>query len=510
MSDIKFSPAAIADGEALPLGTFGESIAGNNEYSWYAGDRALPLAVDDAEREFGPELWDKMLNEPILAASDDLLRILVLEDGLTLVPCIDKPDERTATAADVADYQTAVEMRDFCLQILKGLPRDPLDISWDMLDAYSRGHKIAEINLDICNEGELKGKTVITSIKTKPRGVYAFVVDGFMNWRGIIGKMPGISNSLWTGLLADLKGMVNAVSPKKFFLLNFGSRDGDPRGRAALRPCYDPYRSKQLIKPEHLKFLAQFGGGMITATADKDTKPKVNVRAKDGSFTEMALQDAVLGILREMKNGGLAAFPPGVDVEIHVPNATGEAFELAFDRKDREMVIAYLKQTRATQEAKHGSKADSGTATDLLTSVRNYVRRRLCDAWRRCVLWLIVDLNFGVEKAKKFTPNVEMSAVDKPDFAAIASGVATLQAAGWIAEEQKAYYDGLLGAPDRNVDSGGTETPDDKAPGEEDPATAGSFPVQPDESDPRRLQQVDEQRAAKAARTKSKVGVGRG
>jgi phage gp29-like protein len=127
----------------------------------------------------------------------------------------------------------------------------------------------------------------------------------------------------------------------------------------------------------------------------------------------------------------------------------GQAFLSAIELYNREITHAVLKQTRATMEAQHGSRADSQTATDILDVVVGWVQGVLARAFRAQVVRRLVLMNFGSTAARELCPQVLFSGSGKPDFAATALAVAQLQSAGYLAASQLAGIDQMLSLPVR-------------------------------------------------------------
>ena len=52
-----------------------EYVAGSSDFPYQQFQRALPRYVDDAERDFGTDLYDRMLRDPMVAAAIDTLKM---------------------------------------------------------------------------------------------------------------------------------------------------------------------------------------------------------------------------------------------------------------------------------------------------------------------------------------------------------------------------------------------------------------------------------------------------
>ncbi len=430
-----------------------EPLVGSSvEYGFLQADRALPQTIDDAERDFGEDIYDRMSNDAILGGAEAFLKVLALSVDISVVPCLEEPRPHHPTQMH-AEYAKAVEAAEFCREFVDrlGVTDRPLrKILWDMLDAMRKGHRLAEIESEVAAEGPLKGFVVPRAIRPKPRRNYAFVLDEYNTFRGVIAVVPGVSIALRNGIVYGLAEIPNAIAPSKLLVLTFGGKDGDPRGQSWFRRAYDPWYRKQIVKPEAVKTAVQFGGGMITAIAPEDIN-QVNVQDPVSGKT-VHIQTAIQSILQQLSNGGTATFPGGTKLEVHRPDSNGTYFEDFFDRCDREMVTTFLLSGRAMLEARHGSKADSAASQDVVDDLVQYVRHELCELLSLRLFRPFLELNFGSEFAQRYAPRASMLKMSRPDFAANATAVAALKTAGYLDPSQLADIDReILGLPERPV-----------------------------------------------------------
>lgn len=428
----------------------GSYIGSSVEYGFLQTDRALAQTIDDAERDFGPDIYERMANDAMLGGAEAYLKILTLSVDLHVTPCIEEPRPH-APASKHAEFAKARVAADFCQAFVDRLAitdRPIRKILWEMLDAMHKGHRLAEIDAEIVESGALAGRVVPRSIRPKPRQNYAFVLDEYNSLRGVIAVVPGVSIALRNGIVYGLDRIPNAIAPSKLMLLTFGGKDGDPRGQSWFRRAYDPWYRKQIVKPEAVKTAVQFGGGMITAIAPEDIN-QVNVQDPVSGKT-VHIQAAIQSILQQLSNGGTATFPGGTKVEVHRPDSNGQYFEDFFDRCDREMVTTFLLSGRAMLEARHGSKADTGASQDVVDDLVQFVRREICDMLTHRLFRPFVEMNFGAAFAERYTPVATMLKMSRPDFAINATAVASLVTAGYIDPSQLPDIDReILGLPER-------------------------------------------------------------
>lgn len=192
--------------------------------------------------------------------------------------------------------------------------------------------------------------------------------------------------------------------------------------------------------------------------------------------------------LEAFQNGSIGVFKFGSKVDLLQSTNDGKAFFDAIDLCDRQMVHALLKQVRATMESQHGSKADSGSATDILDVLILWIRSILSRGLRTQVFRRVVSINYGVEIAREFTPRSTMARIATPDLAALAPGIAALEQSGYLHWSQKPGIDEMLGLPEADQDAMAqerTETADaQKARNDQmsrliDPAGGDGLPPRP-------------------------------
>ena len=419
-----------------PLVTF---IAGSTDYAYWQTDRALPQSIDDAERQHGLALYDRMLTESVLAGVERYLKIIILADGFKLMPSHPEPAVKDADAEAHADYETATQIRDYCEAVIADLnKRQPLysflKVLWNLLDAARLGHKIAELTYDTFQNGPWVGRMRLEAFRCKPRQNYSFVLDEFNGFRGVSAKVPGGSMIVWSGLLGDASKQPNTIAPEKIVVFCLEPEDGSPIGRSWFRAAYDPYYRKQKLKPEEIRTGVQFGGGSIDVILPEE-KAGVPVIDPDTGLPTTLLKNEQK-MLQKAKNGGARVHPNGTTVQVNQPNANPDFFESSFDRHDREMVTAFLIQARSMIEAKHGSKADGGSANDVVDELKRHCQGALCDAIKTQVLHRLIRMSWDEETADKFCPVPIMQTSQAADFAANAPGIEALVSVGALTKPE--------------------------------------------------------------------------
>jgi hypothetical protein len=254
---------------------------------------------------------------------------------------------------------------------------------------------------------------------------------------------------------------VKEVIPReKCLILTHMPPEGDPRGTSLIRAAYNSWYLKQQIWPQYLKFLAQFGTPSIAAYLPPDAG-EVEVRdiqgnsRLDGNGNPIYItpEEAMLQKIIGFANGTAIVLPNESRLDFLESKGDGSAYVNAIDLLDRQMVRAILLSTRATMEAEHGSKADSGTSQDLLGSVISSVRRRIEVAvYRDCIIPL-VRYNFGDEIAESMCPYMSLTKVASQDVSDIGNMIANLARGGLIQDDQVNGIYQMIGLPETDMEA---------------------------------------------------------
>jgi phage gp29-like protein len=173
----------------------------------------------------------------------------------------------------------------------------------------------------------------------------------------------------------------------------------------------------------------------------------------NGDPTVLTPEEAMLRRLLAFKNASAIAIPNGAEVDVIEASGGGEAFTNAIDLHDRQMVMGVLIAIRSTMEAEHGSKADSSTAQDILTSYTQMIQRSLEVAFYRDVIYPTVVMNFGEEAADTLCPYLSLSDVAREDVVAVGNMIANLARANMIHSSQYPGIDAKLNLPERDFEA---------------------------------------------------------
>lgn len=414
--------------------------------------RGLPWAFDDLSRDFGDDIYDRILLDPAPVAVVNTLISSVIEEGATLSSALDDQDDD--------GYALAGEIRDFCESVLADLATPLDDVLWDLLHAMAYGCRIAEevYQLTPATSYSLPDTTPIqrgaelltlSALKVRPRRSLAFVVDAFQNVKGLLARPPG--GSITTTIVGETGRPIASLLPReKFAVLTFRPVDNDPRGSSVLRPAYTPWWTKMQVYPEFLKYLAQFASPSIYAVASEDaTRNNILVTQDDGTKLLRPAVEVLNEALLAFQNGTAMSFPYGTMLKALEMSGSGEAFHAAFTHCDQQISLAVLHQTLATLEAQHQSRASSETHQDTLDTIVRQAKRAVCVMLRRDVLRPMVGYNYGAEAARMLTPSVSLGSVERQDLAAMMTAIAQLARAKYLDPSQLAAIDAQLNLPVR-------------------------------------------------------------
>ncbi|RYG37360.1 hypothetical protein EON81_06875, partial [bacterium] len=228
-----------------------EYVAGGNLSDIQPIRQVLPQYSSHLDRDFGLDLWEKMLEDPAVRSAFGIRKAACLADGIRVLPSIQPPKPGQGDQAAVAEAQRASEEADFvrrCFDAIEASGVTMEDVCEALLDGLAIGNRIAEATLG-WGSGRMSEWLVPKSIRPIHPRAFAYVTDEFSNVLGIIGAEPGPSGEKpkpgpIDGDPEKIKGFV----PKEKFLIfrNGGLRPG-PQGEPILLPAYNPWWAKRTI-----------------------------------------------------------------------------------------------------------------------------------------------------------------------------------------------------------------------------------------------------------------------
>lgn len=448
-----------------------EYVSGSPWGVSYGLPQALPGTIDDLSREVGPEVYEAMdASDPIISSSLKLLKIAVLSGGVQITSCIPPTPDGTENEPD---HELAEEVAQFNCRVVKALRRPFDQLLFEYQDGRHLGAKLGEKLYDIPETGPDAGQIVLCDIKIKPRRSWRFVVDRYMNVVGILAASPDGSGSV-------------TIERDKFAVFTSHPVNSDPRGTSILRSVNPAWNMKLLSGPQFYRFLHLFGSPVPIGTCAENAQSRP-ADSQDNAYwsakgvfpvpTEITPEMDMNVVLEGLKNGACASIPFGSIITFLEAQGSGEAFREAYALFNREMGTGILLQARATQEAKHGSKADSETGTDIVGIYVEFLQGEMAEFVSREILYSANVYRFGKEIADRLAPKVTLGKPSQGALIALMSAVAGLESSGYLADSQRPTLDGELGLPVRKPEEINRPEPmvaDPMKPGEVKPGEAKS------------------------------------
>lgn len=427
------------------------SGSGGTSAGWYNHQlRAWPWSIDDLTSDYGDDLYERMMHDAWVAASVNVLKAAIIEDGALLTPAV------TDAGADGLALATAIA--DAATRMFAELDTPLDEVLWDLLSAIALGNRIAE---QVYTIQAIDGapKLMLTALRVKPRTALAFVVDPFLRVQGLLAQLPGRPSPVSQGSIVNPALLPNILPRGKFAVLSFRPKNGDPRGTSVLRPAYTAWNLKGQAMQEYLKYLVQFASPSIIGTTPANA---IRVPAEDSAGNiipgkTISPQVNLLNTLLAFRNGSAMAAPFGTLVKEIYSTGDGAAFTRAFEGFNHDITLAIMGQTLATGEGQHDSRAAAQVHQDILdTSVRQ-AKRAVCRMLTFDVLRPWVIANWG-EAALPLVPVVTLGTTEAPDLSATMLGIAALEKAGWFTPSQKPAVDLILNIPQRTAEESALET----------------------------------------------------
>ncbi len=448
--------------------------------------RALPQYIDDVTRDFGDDLYNRMLLDPQVNSCIRILIIAALEDGIELDPAIKHDAKSTwnvgtegvdhevisadTRQAEIDDKDAALadEICEWWRDSLSNLDRPLMEVMYEVGKCIAVGNKVGELIWEQREDDNGNLRMTLKNIKVKPRSCTAFVVDSYMNCIGLVGLIPGQGWPVQAGtIIGDPSRIPNLLPVEKFLVMTWGSSDGDPRGNSLCRPAYNAWYSKMQIWAQWMLYLAWFASPKVIG---KTGPGATHVPAADslGNVIPGGAQVTAESVLRDrlldFANGMVIAVPNGTDVQVVTASGAGNSIYIsAINLCDLQIAKGILCQTLATELHQHQGRAASSTHQDILDEVVVHLRMLMTKALQQQVLYRGTLYNWGKQVADRMTPNIRSQQVEGHDWASRASAVGTLTSTGFLDQSQYAELDAQLGLPARATPPDTPATPEQPA-----------------------------------------------
>lgn len=418
--------------------------------------------IDDITERFGPEVYDRMLEDPEISARMELIKIAVLGEGLTSAPAVRADDERFAQAREMEDWLSFNFKRINFRQFL-----------YEMLDALPYGHKVAEITYEPITQGRWAGRVAIKSIKVKPRESVAFVVDAFLNILGFlsfglsrlgnlarrglaftsvgiggygVGSVTGYTADAIAGPAPsplgnelDADGRPRVLPRIKFAVLTFRGKDGDPRGRSILRPCYNAWNFKQKLYPEWMLFLCQAAQPSVIGIAPPEgasplqaNEPAVDdktgkvERDEHGRPKRQTAVQRLGQVLAKIRKVYAAAVPNGTTFQVLETKHDGSAYVKSIDACDRAITTAMCLATLGVREGQYMSRNAGSLHAGVIDLFIYFVKQLALDMVRSDIATPLITLNYEAEDALELMSILSLGDTERRDWAKEAAAAAQL------------------------------------------------------------------------------------
>jgi hypothetical protein len=422
-------------------------------YSQYI--KALGTYIDDLSQELGDDIYERMLTDPQISSCLKVWKVGVLSENGKIQSAI--KDEKHPK------YEQAQKVASFCEWVIAQMEIPIYDVLYEMLDGFIFGHKVAEIVYKVGDyteyntdgtEGATTKRWMWESIRTKPRGSTAFLVDAYMRVLGILAQIPGLPYPIVSGqLVSDPSTIPNLLPTSKFMIFTYDPKDNDPRGRSGARPCYVPWWNKMMTIGEMLKYIATYSVPSLIAKTPPNALPKQELDAAGAPTGKMTNPEQDLAnTLAKLRNNSVVVVAAGVEIEpVPVAPASAESVFLQFiEFYNREIAKGILAQTLATEEGQHMARAASEVHMDVMQMSFAYPKSRV-QTMVKTALRNLVRFNFGEEAARDLTPEYALTEINRNDWQMWSGIAVAMFESGYLTYEQKQWLDQKLGLPKTTI-----------------------------------------------------------
>ncbi len=376
--------------------------------------RAINAPDADDVDAISDETIRKMKRDPAVISALEYLRMTIFGES---------PEFHSAVKPEDENGEMAESLRRFIQHALSGMATPLGNVLPQFAGAFETGFRVGELVYRLETEGEFAGLYVMDRIKVKPRRAVAFVVDRFWNVLGFLGVDRKRNFSAANGM--PVLNPADVLPREKFLCWSVREEDGDPRGRSVLIAALDYWQRKAELPPKYNRYLGNTSQPPLVGIAsDKHGAPQPDPRNPARTMgPPEAMARALIGLWDDGNHA--LGFPAGADVKSIPITQAHTAFPEAFDTYDRQITRAILLAVREMMEAKHGSRADSGTAENIGKKVVAFFRSSFCEAFRRDVIIPLVRYNFG-DAAVAFAPRISLGDIDRIDWTTHAQAAAQL------------------------------------------------------------------------------------
>lgn len=405
--------------------------------------QSLPAYIDENTRDFGADLYERMMLDPQVSSTVDILRMGATDDGIQLNVPEDAPE---------AEGELGQEIVDFCQYNLDNLQTPLSQLLYELTEGVYTGYKAAEQVYEVGSAPQRAGPSLLLrDIKCKPNDAARMVVTDKNDFLGFIPQKPGYSLGNVGVVQVTEDGTIPDLVPRsKFVVFTYCPRNNDPRGTSILRSVYTAWWLKMQLLPEYLAYLSTYAAPPIHGTTAENAQPTTD---PDDPTITLYPSDEMKTALEALRNMGVVVTPYGSTVAFLQVNGEGKVFLEAFSLFDKQIAKGVTKQTLATEEAEHMARAASTTHQDVLAMPVDQIVGTLLRVVRNDILRPLVLYNYG-EGALHLVPEVTVATVEQQDRAQYMASVASLVRAGYpFTDEQYQALDEEFNIPVRDLEA---------------------------------------------------------
>jgi hypothetical protein len=380
------------------------------------------VTLDHLCARWGDAPLDRMLKDDKVHASVHTLKQAILADDVQLTPAyqdVPEDDESDDAPARRADAKASKEVNRSDLRAIARIPGGLVEWLYQMLDALVYRSMLSEVAWERPADGPDAGQWTLGSLRVLPRTAWQFGLDPYGVVAGYFVETPD-------------DGTVY-LEKTKYARLTWMPRQGDPRGTTICDAAFKAWNFKRELYPELFDYIDKHGSPSLVGKTPPRAQPRVP-RGPDGLPIQgaapiPAAQD-LADQLKAFRSNSILAVSAETEVEQLEVKGEGNVHFAAFDLMDRAIVHAILQVTRATMESEHGSKADSGQASDVFSLLVRIGKHFTATVLREQVLLPLNVARYGRDWAQRYTSRVQLGMVERQDQAMLLNAVANLVNAG--------------------------------------------------------------------------------
>lgn len=379
-----------------------------------AGGQIRVRYDDEAMRQFGPNVYDRMARDPVIRAGTERTVVSIAGQPVTLRTRV--PEDKTRR------HKLGVEVAAFCERAWSRL-RERHDTLEAMLrEGMKWGDKAAEISLEP-GSGEDARRWTLESWAAVDRRATVYALDDYGRCLGLVGHRLG------AGLLriGDLAFRDAEIIPRaKFTILTLRGNGTSPIGESLYLPLVATWNIKQLTLPERVRFMRKCAAPHIVAKTAKNAPSEQPIGADGLPIADAAPVPASVAMAQkaaQLENFGVI----GIDGEASVTtlDVTGDAtvFDSLIDWCDRQNLVGLVLSSLGMVEANKGTRAQA-IVHDFQSDLFTAWLTRKAEAMLEDIFRLLVAVNWP--DSEDLVPIVSLGDTERKDWAAVAKAIVPL------------------------------------------------------------------------------------